>query len=113
MKITDVTSALSAVQLSVSRIPSAAEGAPAVEQAVRPPVDEATVRREVKVANEILQKNANEHLQFSVHEESQRIVVKLVNEVTNEVVREMPPEKFLDLVADLMKLAGLQVDEVR
>jgi uncharacterized FlaG/YvyC family protein len=29
------------------------------------------------------------------------------------VIKEFPSEKFLDVVADLMKVAGLQVDETR
>jgi flagellar protein FlaG len=115
MKITDVTSAINAAQFSVSRLGSGEEP-PAIALAGPGPsaaVDEATLRQEVDAVNAVLQKSADEHLQFSVHQESNRIVVKLVNAVTHEVVREMPSEKFLDLVADLMKLAGIQVDETR
>lgn len=113
MKITDVTSAINAAQFSVSRLGSG-EDQPAIALAgPSAVVDEATVRQEVDAVNAVLQKSADEHLQFSVHQESNRIVVKLVNQVTQEVVREMPSEKFLDLVGDLMKLAGIQVDETR
>ena len=110
MKITDVTSALNAAQFSVSRLTSAEE---APEAAAAPAIiDEATLRQKVDSVNEVLKK-ADESLQFSVHKETNRIVVKLVNDVTHEVVREMPSEKFLDLVADLMKLAGVRLDETR
>jgi flagellar protein FlaG len=35
-----------------------------------------------------------------------------VNRETGEVIREIPPEKFLDMVAKLQELAGILVDEV-
>lgn len=113
MKITDVTSAINAAQFSVSRL-SGPEDEPAIALAApSAAVDEAKLKQEVEAVNAVLQKSADEKLQFSVHHESNRIVVKLVNAVTHEVVREMPSEKFLDLVGDLMKLAGIQVDETR
>lgn len=55
-------------------------------------------------------RTADEHLQFSVHQETHAIVVKLMDASTKEVLREFPSEKFLDLVAKLQELAGLQVD---
>jgi flagellar protein FlaG len=37
----------------------------------------------------------------------------VIDENTNEVVREIPPEKILDVMASIMELAGLIVDERR
>lgn len=39
--------------------------------------------------------------------------VKVIDSETKEVIREIPPEKILDLVANLMELAGVLVDEKR
>jgi flagellar protein FlaG len=56
----------------------------------------------------------DEVLKFSVHKETNRYVIKLVNQQTGEVLREYPPEKFLDMIANFQKqIAGLFVDTER
>lgn len=51
--------------------------------------------------------------EYSIHEKTHEIVVKVINRDTNEVIREIPPEKTLDMVAKMWELAGLFVDEKR
>ncbi|OUM94426.1 MAG: hypothetical protein BAA04_07460 [Firmicutes bacterium ZCTH02-B6] len=50
-------------------------------------------------------------LKFLVHEETERIYVQVIDKETGEVIREIPPEKILDLVGQLQKLIGLLIDE--
>ncbi|MDD4707168.1 MAG: flagellar protein FlaG, partial [Firmicutes bacterium] len=38
------------------------------------------------------------------------IMVKVINDETDEIIREIPPEKILDMVAKIWELAGLMVD---
>jgi flagellar protein FlaG len=52
-------------------------------------------------------------LEFSVHEKTKRISVKVHDQATGEVIREIPPEKTLDFVAKLWEMAGILVDERR
>lgn len=52
-------------------------------------------------------------LEFSVHEKTNSIMVKVLDKETGEIIREIPPEKTLDLVAKLWELAGILVDERR
>jgi flagellar protein FlaG len=40
-------------------------------------------------------------------------MVKVIDENTGEVIREIPPKKILDMVANMLELAGLLVDERR
>jgi len=49
--------------------------------------------------------------EFSIHEETKHIVVKVIDVATEEVIREIPPEKILDLIASLWEISGLIVDE--
>jgi flagellar protein FlaG len=56
---------------------------------------------------------ANRSLEFSIHEATKDIMVKVINTETKEVIREIPPEKILNMVAGLMELAGLLIDERR
>ena len=51
----------------------------------------------------------NTHLEFSIHEKTKEIMVKVYRD--EEVIREIPPEKVLDMVAHMLELAGLLVDE--
>lgn len=50
-------------------------------------------------------------LDISIHDKTHEIMVKVLNKDTGELIREVPPEKTLDLVAKMMELAGLLVDE--
>ena len=50
-------------------------------------------------------------LDISIHEKTHDIMVKVLNRETGEIIREVPPEKTLDLVANLMEIAGIIVDE--
>ncbi len=53
----------------------------------------------------------NTKFSYSVHEATGRTVVKLVDIDTEEVVREIPPQKFLDAIANLWEMAGILVDK--
>lgn len=57
--------------------------------------------------------NRHTHLQFSIHKETKSIIVRIINSETQEVIKEIPPEKILDLVAKLWEMAGLLIDERR
>lgn len=55
----------------------------------------------------------NKQFQYSVHAKTKQIMIKIINSDTNEVVRELPPEKTLDAIAKMWELAGILVDEKR
>jgi len=52
-------------------------------------------------------------LSFSYHEETNRVMFKVIDDQTKEVIREVPAEKVLDAVAKLWEVAGIVVDEKR
>ena len=47
---------------------------------------------------------------FGIHEKTNRITIKLVDKDTQKVIKEIPPERTLDLLAKRMELAGVMVD---
>jgi flagellar protein FlaG len=49
--------------------------------------------------------------EFSIHKQTKQILVKVLDKDTGETIREIPPEKTLDMVANMWELAGLLVDE--
>lgn len=50
-------------------------------------------------------------LEFSIHEKTKEIMVKVIDRDSGEVIREIPPEKILDAVAYMWEMAGIIVDE--
>lgn len=50
---------------------------------------------------------------FGIHEETNRVTIKIVDRDTREVIKEIPPEKTLDMIAKVWELAGILIDEKR
>ncbi|NLM70138.1 MAG: flagellar protein FlaG, partial [Firmicutes bacterium] len=53
-------------------------------------------------------------LEFTIHEDTNRIMVRVVDRSDHnneEVIREIPPEKILDMIAAFMDMIGLLVDQ--
>lgn len=70
---------------------------------------EANVDEIVEEASKALEV-VNTELTFRVHEGTGRPMIQLVELISKEVIREIPPEKMLDIVAGIWEWAGLIVD---
>lgn len=69
---------------------------------------------QIKKALEKMKKNMpNSEAIFGFHEGTHRVTIKLVDKKTKEVIRELPPEKTLDMIAKVWEMAGILVDEKR
>ena len=69
---------------------------------------------QIKKAVENLNKNmSHSEAVFGIHEETNRVTIKIVDRETKEVIKELPPEKTLDMIAKAWELAGIMVDEKR
>jgi flagellar protein FlaG len=64
----------------------------------------------VKAANEVMEA-MDKKLEFSIHKGTNRTMVKIVDRYDGKVIKEIPPEKMLDLVAKMWEVVGLFVDE--
>jgi len=58
-------------------------------------------------------KGANCSFEYSIHEQTKQIMVKVIDMETKDVIKEFPPEKILDMVAKMWEVAGIMVDERR
>lgn len=76
------------------------------------PVSERVVIEAIQKANKAIL-GGNRRFEFSIHEQTNEIVVKVYNSETDELIREIPNEKILDMVAKICEMAGLFVDERR
>ena len=69
---------------------------------------------QIKKAVEQLNKNlSHSEAVFGIHEATNRVTIKIVDKESKEVIKEIPPEKTLDMIAKAWELAGLLVDEKR
>jgi len=59
--------------------------------------------------NELLQPS-HTSIRFELHKELNKYYVQVVDVNTQEVVREIPPKKLLDMYAAMMEFVGLLVD---
>ena len=57
--------------------------------------------------------NSNEEAVFGVHEDTNRIMIKIMDKETKEVIKEFPPEKTLDMIARMWEMAVILLDEKR
>jgi flagellar protein FlaG len=64
----------------------------------------------VKGMNDFL-KPTNTHLKFEFHDELKEYFVTIRDNETNEVVKEIPPRKLLDMYAAMTEYLGLLVDK--
>ncbi|MTH53707.1 flagellar protein FlaG [Bacillus mangrovi] len=74
------------------------------------PVSKEKLEKIVASLNEFMAP-ANTHTQFVLHEKLNEYYVTVVDDVTKEVVREIPNRKVLDMYAAMTEFVGLFVDE--
>ena len=53
----------------------------------------------------------DEKLSFELHDKTERIMTRIIDIKTKEVIKEMPPEEMLDLAARIHEMVGLIIDE--
>lgn len=51
--------------------------------------------------------------EFSYHEETKRVSIKVMDKETDEIIREIPPEQTLEMIQKAWELAGFLIDEKR
>src|SRR3990172_97530 len=73
-------------------------------------VDHRELEKTIVNINKMLE-SMDTSLQFYVHKDSGRIVVKVINNKSKEVIREIPPEEILKLDAKIKETAGLIIDK--
>ncbi len=66
-----------------------------------------------KAVDQLNKKMMNSEAIFGIHEGTNRVTIKIIDKTTKETIKELPPEKTLDMIAKAWELAGLLVDEKR
>lgn len=68
------------------------------------------VQQAVNKMNRTMETYSTE-LRFHLHEKSGEYIVELINTKDNSVIREIPPERVLNMVAYFKEMLGLVVDK--
>lgn len=71
-------------------------------------------REEVEKATDKLNRLMNiidTHRVFQLHDKSHRLMIKIVDDRTNEVLDEIPPQRLLDILSGITQAVGIQVDK--
>lgn len=71
---------------------------------------EKTVPELVELTNKKLEELGT-HIQVKVHDKTNTIMVLVMKDETNEIIREIPSEKMLDLLYNITSRMGIFVDE--
>lgn len=75
-------------------------------------LSESTMLKAIDKANKALEP-VYRRFEYSVHDKTGEVIVKVIDQQNDEVINEIPNEKFLDLMAKLQELIGLNIDEKR
>lgn len=73
---------------------------------------EKEIKSKIDQANSEL-RHAKTGLDFKYHEATKRVSITVYDKDTKEVIREIPPEKTLDMLEKMWELAGMVVDDRR
>lgn len=55
--------------------------------------------------------NKNTEAVFGIHDGTNRVTIKIIDKDSKEIIKEIPPEKTLEMIAKIWEIAGLLVDE--
>ncbi|MHB8129446.1 MAG: flagellar protein FlaG [Mobilitalea sp.] len=76
------------------------------------PTSEKQIKEAISKANNKL-KGIRTRCEFSYHEETNRVSIKVLDKETQEIIREIPTEEALEMIEKMWEIAGLLVDEKR
>ena len=71
---------------------------------------EEELKGEIERLNKAI-KTFDRKLEFNLHQDTDRYFVQVIDIIDDEIIREIPPEQVLDLVAKIDQMIGLIIDE--
>ena len=89
-----------------NRIGAAVRGSNALNRTV----DKENITEAMEKMNDFLSPTRR-NLKFELHDKLERYYVSVVDSDTDEVIKEIPPKKFLDMYAAMAEYMGILVDK--
>lgn len=81
------------------------------KQLEQQPVTNEQIKKAVEQFNKSMM--AHSEAVFGIHEGTNRVMIKIIDKDSKKVIKELPPEKTLDMIAKVWEMAGILVDEKR
>ena len=95
---------------AAKHLPTAAGAVSAPTKTTDARPDQETVNRAVAKIRDVLQES-DQSLKIEVDPDLHRVIVKIINRDTNEVIRQIPIKEALELEKRLMDQKGLLIEE--
>lgn len=73
-------------------------------------IDSKDTKKAVDKLNKLMEDTPT-HLEYEVYGKLNSVMIKVVDDSTKEVIKEIPPKKIVDMVEKLCELAGLFMDK--
>lgn len=73
-------------------------------------VSEKDIKKAVDKLNKLFEDKAT-HVEYEVYGKRRDITIKIIDNDTKKVIKEVPPKKIIDMVNKLCELAGVFVDD--
>ncbi len=64
-----------------------------------------------KAVSELNKKMSSTSCQFGIHDATNRVTIKIIDNITKDVIKEYPAEETLEMIEKAWELAGIMVDE--
>lgn len=110
-KATDAVPTDTAVEKTVTVSPKESTAKPMGEKSVAEEQREVSQEKIKKAVEAINKQLSYTECQYGFHEKTNRVTLKIVDKETDKVIKELPPEKTLEMIAKAWELAGILVDE--
>lgn len=109
-KVSNKVSDVKVSDVKVSKIDETSNYSVDISESSSQPTNETDVIKAIEKANSHI-RTYDRKLEFSIHDQTKQIMVKVINTEDESVIREIPSEKVLDMVARMWEVAGILVDE--
>lgn len=91
------------------QVPATSQASAEIKQSQKMTAEE--VRKNIEVMNKAME-ILNYSLRFRIDENSEQLQVKVMEKDTDKVIREIPPQYVLDMIAKLKDTVGMLIDKM-
>lgn len=75
-------------------------------------VTESQIKEIAGLANQIIRASRSPTVQFQIEEKTGDVIIRVVDEATQEIIRQIPPEEMLALHTRLEEMRGIIFNQV-
>lgn len=73
-------------------------------------ISEKDIKKAIDKFNKLLE-DSDTHVEYELYGKTKELTIKIINNKTKEIVKELPPKKLIDMINKLCELAGVFIDQ--